>query len=101
MHTSYTFQKWCFTLLFFMPTLAFATHNRAGEIHIEYIDDLTRRATIITYTKASSIPADRKALWLNWGDGKTDTVARANGTGEVLIGDIKKNIYVLTHKYDK
>ena len=41
---------------------AHATHNRAGEIWIEQIGQLTIRATIITYTKASSIPADRDTL---------------------------------------
>ena len=46
-----------------------ATHNRAGEI--TYVTDtsnfLSIAATITTYTKASSIPADRDSLEICWG----------------------------------
>ena len=50
-------------LLFgFGMTQVWATHNRAGDISISQVGDcvesLTIQATIITYTKASSIPAD-------------------------------------------
>jgi hypothetical protein len=88
-------------LLLAAPFHSFATHNRAGEIHVEYIDNLTRRATIITYTKASSLPADRSQLGIRWGDGKMDTVQRSNGKGELQPGDIKKNIYIFMHTYEK
>jgi gliding motility-associated-like protein len=79
----------------------FATHNRAGEIQIEQIGPLTIRATVITYTKASSVPADRKEVAITWGDGSTDTIKRVNGNGDgvILQGDIKYNIYVGTHTY--
>ena len=62
-----------FSLVLFLtiPFKSFATHNRAGEIQVEYIDNLTRRATIVTYTKASSLPADRTELIINWGDRKS------------------------------
>lgn len=87
-----------------------ATHNRAGEIHIEQIGacgDLTIRATVITYTKASAIAADRDSLEVNWGDGTKQWVYRVNGNpgpgglpfGEPLGNDIKKNLYVATHTY--
>ncbi len=92
--------KALFVLLLASPFYSFATHNRAGEIHVEYIDNLTRQATVITYTKVSSIPADRTELLIIWGDGKQDTVKRSNDKGELLNGDIKKNLYVFTHKYE-
>ena len=55
-----------FTLLagLLIPAFAFATHNRAGEIHIRQIGPLTIEATIITWTKASSVNADRDTLIL-------------------------------------
>lgn len=94
-----------------LPALpAWATHNRAGEIHIEQIgacSDLTVRATIITYTKASAFAADRDSLEIFWGDGTKEWVYRVNGpsggsgfpNGEVLANDVKKNLYVATHAY--
>jgi gliding motility-associated-like protein len=85
-----------------------ATHNRAGEISIEQIgncnESLTIRATIVTYTKASSRPADRDSLTICWGDGTCVTVGRVNGPGsppqgELLENDVKKNIYIGIHTY--
>ena len=88
-----------FTLVIASHVKVFATHNRAGEIQIEQIGPLTIRATVITYTKASSVPADRKEVAITWGDGSTDTIKRTNGEGVILQGDIKYNIYVGTHTY--
>ena len=48
--------------LFLAPLALFATHNRAGEIHVAQIGTLTVRATIITWTKTESINADRDTL---------------------------------------
>lgn len=79
-----------------------ATHNRAGEITFEQIGDLTFRVTIATYTKTSSVPADRDSLELFWGDGTSEFVARNNGpnnNGQPLDNDIKYNTYVATHTY--
>ncbi len=88
-----------------------ATHNRAGEIVIEQIGGCASfmvRCTIITYTKTSSVAADRDTLTLCWGDGKCDRVARINGfqpdpgvapQGEPLPNDIKRNFYVAIHTY--
>lgn len=88
-----------------------ATHNRAGEIRVELVDGdctgpngLTVRATVITYTKASSIPADRDTLTICWGDGTCERVARSNGPGSppqgvILENDTKRNFYIATHTY--
>lgn len=85
-----------------------ATHNRAGEISVEIVGDcvtsLTVKATITTYTKASSVQADRDTLTICWGDGQCERVARANGggvppQGVVIENDTKYNIYVAFHTY--
>jgi gliding motility-associated-like protein len=90
-----------------------ATHNRAGEIIITPIPDspeaecattLRVQATIITYTKASSRPADRDTLTICWGDGTCERVARSNGPGnppqgDLLENDTKRNFYIATHTY--
>ena len=86
---------------FFTCTSVWATHNRAGEINLEQIGTLALRATITTYTKASS-PVDRQDLIINWGDGSSDTLPRSNGAGnkgEILPNDIRKNIYIGTHTF--
>lgn len=99
-----------FFLQFAVPS--FATHNRAGEIVIEQIGGCTSnmvRCTIITYTKTSSVAADRDTLTLCWGDGICEQVPRSNGPqidpnvapkGEPLPNDVKYNIYVATHIYN-
>ena len=99
-------QKLLLTLLAFLvaPLALLATHNRAGEIHIEQIGPLTIRATIITWTKTSSVNADRDTLEINWGDGVIQKVVRSNGggippQGFPLANDIKYNIYVYEHTY--
>lgn len=76
-----------------------ATHNRAGEIQFEQIGPLSIRATVITYTKASSVLADRDSVRVMWGDGNAEWVPRANGNGEILPNDTKFNIYVAEHTY--
>lgn len=86
------------------PLALFATHNRAGEIHVQQIGPLTVRCTIITWTKASSVNADRDTLTLNWGDGNFQQVVRSNGPGqppqgEVKPNDIKYNLYIAEHTY--
>lgn len=97
----------------FLLSLGFAhaTHNRSGEIVVETLTDengncgLTVQATIITYTKTSSVDADRDSLTICWGDDTCERVARANGPlmppqGEPLENDIKFNLYVATHTYN-
>ena len=88
-----------FITFFLTQQKALATHNRAGEIVIDQIGPLTIRATIITYTKASSVPADRASLTIFWGDTKMDSVPRSNGNGVILSGDIKYNEYSFIHTY--
>ena len=92
----------CFLLFALSPAALFATHNRAGEIHIRQIGPLTVEATIITWTKASSIPADRDTLNICWGDGTPCQAVKRNnggGNGVELPGNIKYNTYVITHTY--
>ena len=78
-----------------------ATHNRAGEITYKQIGPLTFEVTVTTYTKASSVPADRDSLEFCWGDGSCQFVGRTNGNGQgVILGnDIKLNTYTATHTY--
>lgn len=78
-----------------------ATHNRAGEIQIQQIGPLTLRVTVITYTKASSVLADRDSLLVMWGDGTSQWVRRSNGngSGEILPNDTKFNLYTAEHTY--
>ncbi|MDX1666904.1 MAG: fibronectin type III domain-containing protein, partial [Saprospiraceae bacterium] len=105
----YHLRHFLFLLIVGLPaTSVFATHNRAGEISIEQVGDctnsLTVRATITTYTKASSRPADRDTLTICWGDGICERVARANGPGSppqgiVLENDTKRNLYIATHTF--
>jgi gliding motility-associated-like protein len=78
---------------------AYSTHNRAGEITYTQTGPLTVRVTITTYTKASSVAADRDSLELFWGDGTSQFVRRTNGTGEILPDDIKLNLYIAEHTY--
>ncbi len=94
-------------VIFFTPHPSFATHNKAGEITFTYKYGLTYQALITTYTD-SAAPADRPQLELNWGDGKTDTVFRANGPdldgdsipdGDYIGSGTKLNYYYGTHTY--
>ena len=81
----------------FMGTKAYATHNRSGEITYKHVSGLTYDFTITTYTKTSSVDADRSELQIFWGDGKSDTLQR---TLEVdLPNDIRHNQYTGRHTY--
>ncbi len=91
-----------------MSGRVFATHNRAGEIWIKQLGDcntsLTVEATIVTYTKASSVRADRDSLEICWGDGTCEKVVRINGPGnppkgDLLENDTKVNYYKAVHTY--
>lgn len=90
-----------FLLLLSTPAALWATHNRAGEIHVEQIGPLSVRATIITWTKTSSVNADRDTLEINWGDGNVQKVPRSNnnGQGQPLANDVKYNVYISEHTY--
>lgn len=86
-------------LLSILPQLAWSTHNRAGEITYEQIDDQTIKVTVTTYTKTSSASADRDSIEVFWGDGSSEFVLRSNGTGDLLPNDIKVNYYMAEHTY--
>ncbi|MBK8699491.1 MAG: gliding motility-associated C-terminal domain-containing protein [Saprospiraceae bacterium] len=76
-----------------------ATHNRAGEITYQQIGPLTIRMTITTYTKESSVAADRDSLEVFWGDGLSQWVKRTNDSGQTLENDVKLNKYTAEHTY--
>ncbi len=76
---------------------ASATHNRAGEITYRQLSGLTYEFTITTYTKASSIDADRAELEIKWGDGTSNLLPRTTET--FLANDIKLNKYKGVHTY--
>jgi len=86
-------------LLTFVSTLLSATHNRSGEITYEQIGPLTIRATITTYTKASSTDADRDSLTLNWGDNTAELIPRTNISNPLPGEDIQVNVYQMEHTY--
>ena len=80
-----------------VASLLSATHNRAGEISYRHVSGYTWEVTITTYTKFSSIAADRDSLELEWGDGTKSQVPR---TSFANMGfDIKQNEYKATHTY--
>ncbi|MBK6929857.1 MAG: gliding motility-associated C-terminal domain-containing protein [Saprospirales bacterium] len=83
------------------PLALLATHNRAGEIHVEQIGPLTVKATIITWTRTLSFSADRDTLTICWGDGTCQQVVRSNGNGNgvVLNDQVKYNRYEAIHTY--
>lgn len=86
-----------------LSILVFATHNRAGEIVIQQIGGCTSntvKCTVNTWTKTSSVAADRDSVTICWGDGTCDVVPRSNGNGEPLPNDVKYNMYMFEHTYD-
>ncbi len=103
-------------LLLLSPLFLWATHNRAGEIIYERIGTgYTYKITVITFTKESSIAADRDSLVVRYtyiptGTIVFDTVARVNGPdnspsngvpdGEFVGNDIKRNMYVSYHTFN-
>ena len=104
----FSFRLFLFALGLVIVSPLSATHNRAGEISIEQVGDcvtsLTIKATITTYTKASSVQADRDTLTICWGDGQCERVARSNGSGVpprgvVIENDTKYNTYIAFHTY--
>ena len=74
-----------------------ATHNRAGEITFEHIQNLTYKITVITYTYKPS-PADRPELPILWGDATSDTIARDHFV-DFPGGLMRKSVYIGNHTY--
>ncbi len=86
-------------LTLFAVQSARATHNRAGEITYRQTGPLSVEMTIITYTKASSVAADRDSLDVFWGDGTRQFVKRDNNRTKFEPNDIKINYYIAEHTY--
>lgn len=85
------------TLIFVLFFAAQATHNKGGEITVKQIAYLQYEATIHTYTKASSVPADRDSLEICWGDGNCEWVQR--DTSYLYDDNRKYNIYSKQHSF--
>jgi gliding motility-associated-like protein len=73
-----------------------ATHNRAGEITLTQLDDLTYRITITTFTYTLS-QADRQRLEVQWGD-NTFSYAERDSIHK-LPHYYQKNVYSAQHTY--
>lgn len=85
-------------LLVFSVVVAFATHNRAGEITYKHVSGYIYEITIVTYTYTpSEANKSRDVLSLDWGDGTTGTIPRISE--EYLPDDFTKNLYKTTHSY--
>jgi gliding motility-associated-like protein len=91
------FRVFIYCLAALLPSLAFATHNRAGEITYTYLGNLTYEFTITTYTDPNS-PADRNELIIYYGDGDFDTIERSDITP--ITFSIQENKYIRTHQYN-
>lgn len=85
--------------MYMMVPEASATHNRAGEITYVQTGPLSVKILITTYTKTSSMAADRDSLEVYWGDGSSEFVVRSNGEGDPLENDVKINYYEAEHTY--
>ncbi len=92
--------KYFFSIIIVLaPWVMSATHNRAGEITYRQLSPLTIEMTITTYTKASSVAADRDSLEVLWGDGSREWVKRNNDLTRFEPNDIKINKYIANHTY--
>ena len=92
-------------LLCLSANVLLATHNRAGEITFRRISGFTYEVKVLTYTVESS-SADDNEIFIEWGDGEADTLARSNGpilngfpNGEPIGNETKMNIYIGVHSY--
>ncbi|TFH21886.1 MAG: hypothetical protein E4H10_14675, partial [Bacteroidia bacterium] len=73
-----------------------ATHNRAGEITLTQIDELTYKITITTFTYTLS-QADRERLEVQWGD---NTFSFADRVALVRLPHYyQKNTYITQHTF--
>jgi len=73
-----------------------ATHNRAGEITLTQLDDLTYQIQITTFTYTLS-QADRDDLEVQWGDNTFSYAPRVEITR--LPYFYQKNVYVTQHTF--
>jgi gliding motility-associated-like protein len=99
-------------IVFSFVSPVFSTHERAGEITYQWLYGNTYSITVTTYTRESSVGADRCELVVYFGDGDSATFQRNNGSttkidgndycpyyGESLANDTKKNTYGGTHTF--
>ncbi|HER07636.1 MAG TPA: hypothetical protein ENO20_01895, partial [Bacteroides sp.] len=83
-------------ILLFLVSPLHATHNRAGEITLTQIDELTYEITITTFTYTLS-QADRNRLEVQWGD---NTYSYANRVSITKLPNFyQKNVYITRHTY--
>ncbi len=83
--------------LLFSGRIAFATHNRAGELTLTQISGLTYEIKITTFTYSLS-PAKRSELEVQWGD-NTTSIAPIIPPILSLPNYYLKNTYITRHTY--
>ncbi len=83
-------------ILVFLFSPVQATHNRAGEITLKQLDDLTYEITISTFTFTLS-QADRPKLEIQWGDNTFSYADRVSITK--LPNFYQKNVYISQHTF--
>ena len=98
------FKLFIFFLFFIAVKNSFATHNRAGEITYKWIgatsSELKYRVTITTYTKTTSVQADRPTLdSVYWGDSTPPEVFVRFSKVDLAGLNISVNTYVNEHTY--
>lgn len=80
------------------PLFLMATHNRGGEITYRHISGFTYEFTITTCTDdGPDAQADRKELYISYGDGQGDTLERVDEIDSPL--EHKKNKYIGYHTF--
>lgn len=77
--------------------VAYATHNRAGEITYCHISGNTYSATVTTYTRDIPGGTITHSLYLFWGDGDSSIVVKSDSTR--ICDSITMNHYYGTHTY--
>ncbi len=94
--SSYT-SKIIISLLILLINLpGYATHNRAGEITVRQISDLTFEVKITTFTYTLSA-ADRSELDVQWGD---NSISKANRVSITYLPNYyQRNVYITQHTY--
>jgi gliding motility-associated-like protein len=85
-----------FALTVFNINRLSATHNRAGEITLRQISDLSFEIKITTFTYTLSA-ADRRELDVQWGDNTVSTATR--DTLQLLPNNYRRNVYLARHTY--
>ena len=83
-------------LSFFLNAGVYATHNRAGEITLRQISDLTYEITITTFTYTLSA-ADRPQLEVQWGDNTSSIAPRVSLQN--LPNYYRHNTYIAQHTF--